>query len=231
MQKILMAGLLSALATGAAAESASLLVYQVWEQGTEPYVSRVIVTDDYLRLDEGADEGGYTLFDRRQEILYNVSPDDRSVLVMEHSVPVGEQNQGLILQEEVKVDAKAPTVAGQQPKNVRLMANGELCAELVVIEGVMQDAVDALSELKLALARIQAATLQAMPLDMRTPCDLAANVYAADRSLRFGLPLQERSEGRSQSLVDFRPDYEVDEGLLALPQDFDRRPMFVPGGI
>jgi len=225
MQKILMMALLSALAAGAAAESASLLVYRVWEQGTDPYVSRVIVTDDYLRLDEGADDGGYTLFDRQQEILYNVSPDDRSVLVME------QQGPGLILQEEVKVDTQAPTVAGQQPKNVRLLANGELCAELVVIEGVMQDAVDALSELKLALARIQAATLQAMPIDMRTPCDLAANVYAADRSLRFGLPLQERSEGRSQSLVDFRPDFEVDEGLLTLPQDFDRRPMFLPGGI
>ena len=34
-----------------------------------------------------------------------------------------------------------------------------------------------------------------MPLDMKTPCDLAGNVYAADRPLRFGLPLLERAAG------------------------------------
>ncbi len=231
MQKIVNVLVLWAVSLGACADPASLLVYRVWEQGSEPYVSRVIVTPDYVRLDEGADNGPYTLFDRRQEILYNVSNEDRSILVMDHSEPVPGDAAGLVLQEQVEVDEKAPLVAGQQPTHVRLLANGELCSELVVIEGVMQDAVDALADLKLALARIHAATLQTMPLDSRTPCDLAANVYAADRSLRFGLPLQERSEGRSQSLVDFSSAFEVDESLFVLPPDFDRRPMFAPAPI
>jgi hypothetical protein len=227
MQKILMALLVWVISTGALASPAALLVYQVWEQGAEPYVSRIMVTPDYVRLDEGDDAGGYTLFDRRQEILYNV--DDRSVLVMNPTAPVPEDNQALILQEQVKPDEQAPRVAGQQPQDVKLYANGELCSELVVVEGVMQEAVDGLAELKLVLARIQAATLDAMPLETRTPCDMAGNLYAPDRSLRFGLPLQERSEGRSQSLVDFIPDRELPDVLFTLPEQFCRRPMFAPG--
>ena len=119
-------------------------------------------------------------------------------------------------------------MAGVQPKQLRLFANGELCNEMVVIEGVMDDALEGLRELKVSLARIQAATLEATPLDMRTPCDLAANLYAPERVLDFGLPLQERSTGRSQSLVDFSAEHEADESLFRLPAGFSRRSMFAP---
>ena len=69
MQKIL-SGLAALLLVGAAsAQPASLLVYRVAEQGGEPYSSRIIVTPDFLRLDEGSDDASYTLFDRRQGSL------------------------------------------------------------------------------------------------------------------------------------------------------------------
>ena len=114
---------------------------------------------------------------------------------------------------------------------MRLLANGELCSELVVLDGVMPDAVEALSELRLVLARIQRQTLDAVPFGRRDACDLAANVYAADRSLRFGLPLQERSAGRSRSLVDFVADYEAPAALFTLPEAFARRAILGPEAI
>ncbi len=231
MQKILIAVALFAWSMSVAARPVSILVYQVWEKGIEPYISRVMVTPDYVRLDEGGSADGFTLFDRQQEILYTVSMEDRSVLVMNPTQSVPDGSSSLILQEEVKVDAEAPQVAGKQPKTVRLLANGETCSEMVVIEGVMDEAVEALGELKLTLARIQAATLDAVPLNMRTPCDLAANVYAADRSYRFGLPLSERSGGHSQSLIDFAPDHEAEGELFTLPEGFSRRAVFAPGAI
>ena len=231
MQKILISTVLLALSATAAATPAAMLVYQVWEVGADPYISRVMVTEDYVRLDEGSDAGGYTLFDRQQEILYNVHIGDRSVLVMNSDADLPEENPGLILQEEVKVDEAAPRVAGAQPTEVRLLANGELCSEMVVIQGVMEDALEGLRELKLSLARFQSSSPGATPLSMRTPCDLAANLYAADRPLNFGLPLQERSSGRSQSLVDFSPDYEADDALFQVPADFSRRSMWSPGAI
>lgn len=228
MQKILTLTALLMWSAGAAAVQTGLLVYQVWEEGIEPYVSRVMVTEDYVRLDEGSDVAGFTLFDRRQEILYNVQVEDRTILVMNAELPVDEDSPGLILSEEVETDETAPRVAGVQPKQVRLFANGELCNEMVVIEGVMDEALEGLRELKVSLARIQAATLEATPLDMRTPCDLAANLYAPERVLDFGLPLQERSTGRSQSLVDFSAGHEADESLFRLPAGFSRRSMFAP---
>ena len=231
MQKILTSMVLLALSAGTAAGQAGLLVYQVWEEGIEPYVSRVLVTEDHVRLDEGGDGGGYTLFDRQQEIIYNVQTEDRSILVLNAQGPATDGGDSLILNEEVKLDQAAPKVAGEQPKEVRLFANGELCSEMVVVEGVMEDALEGLRELKLSLARIQSATLESMPLSMRTPCDLAANLYAADRPLSFGLPLQERSTGRSQSLVDFAPDHPADDALFELPVDFSRRSMFAPNAI
>lgn len=231
MQKILIIAALCLVSAGVHARSASLLVYKVWEQGVEPYVSRILVTPDHLRLDEGGASGGYTLFDRQQEILYNVSPQDRSVLVMNPTGFAPDDNAGLILEQEVTEDEQAPTVAGQRPKHVRLLANGEVCTELVVIDGVMDDAVEGLSELKLVLARIQNSTLDAVPLDSRTPCQLANDLYAPDRSLQFGLPLQERSPGRSQSLVDFSDTFDADDALFEVPDAFDRRPMFAPGAI
>ena len=231
MQKILISMVLLAMSAGAASGPAAMLVYQVWEEGTEPYISRVLVTEDHVRLDEGGDGGGYTLFDRQQEILYNVQVEDRSILVISANEPLSDAGDSLILNEEVKVDEAAPKVAGAQPKEVRLFANGELCSEMVVVEGVMEDALDGLRDLKLSLARIQSATLKSMPLSMRTPCDLAANVYAADRPLNFGLPLQERSSGRSQSLVDFVSEYPADDAMFELPADFSRRSMFAPNAI
>ena len=231
MQKTLISLALWSMTLQVLAEPAALLVYQVWEQGSDPYVSRVIVSADHLRLDEGVDGDGYTLFDRRQEMLYNVSLSERSVRVMQPPFSVPEPSESLILQEEIEVDEQAPAVGGIQPKNVRLLANGELCSELVVLQGVMQEAVEALAEFKLALARIQAQALDATPLSGRSACDLAAHVYAADRALRFGLPMHERSAGRSQSLVDFDADFDADSALFSLPEGFERRSMSFPGAI
>ena len=229
MQKILITIFLAASSAAVVADPVSLLVYRVWEQGAEPYLSRVMVTPGHVRLDEGSDAAGYTLFDRNNERIYNVSVDDRSILVLDSAQPLPALPDTLVLQEQVEADTAAPLVAGQRPSHVRLLANGELCGELVTIEGVMEEAVRGLAELKRVLARVQAATLSSMPLDMKTPCDLAGNVYAADRPLRFGLPLLERATGRSQSLVDFSDSHDADAALFTLPEGFKHRPMFAPG--
>ncbi|MCB1774465.1 MAG: hypothetical protein KDI88_12675 [Gammaproteobacteria bacterium] len=215
-----------AAAANVVAEPVDLLVYKVWERGIDPYINRIMVTEDHIRLDEGDDAGAYTLYDRDQEIIYNVSHEDRSVLVINPTAFLPESADSLILGEQVQTDADAPTVAGQVPRRVRLLANGEVCSELVAVEGVMQEAVDALSELKLTLARAQVASLAVTPLELQTPCELASSVYAADRVYRFGLPLQERGAGRSQSLRDFVSGFEVADDLFRIPEDYSRQTMF-----
>lgn len=232
MRKLLSALLLCAISIGVSAQTASLLVYKVWEQGIDPYVSRILVTPEHIRLDEGTTSGSFTLFDRSQEIIYNVLAEDRSVLVLD-TIGVDDERpeSSLILEQEVIPDLGAPLIAGRQPKRIRLLANGEVCSELVVIEGVMEPALEALGEMKRALGRVQAAALDAIPLAMRTPCGLAANVYAADRSVSFGLPIRETSGDRRQLLLDFSADFGAEDSLFVIPDAYSRRPLFANDAI
>jgi len=225
MQKILSVIVISLLSGAVMAEQAALLVYKVWEQGTEPYFSRVLVTENFVRLDEGVEGEGFTLLDREKGIIYNISHEDHSILVMApESAPVGE-NEILLLSEKVEEDKQAPMIGGRTPKNVELLANTETCSQLVVVPGLMDVAVDGLRDFKKVLSRVQAATMLAQPSELQTPCDLAANVYAPTRAFDHGLPIQERGEGRSQSLVDFNAAYNVEATLFHLPKGYEQVPM------
>lgn len=225
MQKILIGALLALLSGGTLAQDSALLVYKVWEQGIDPYISRILVNDDFVRLDEGEDAGDFTLFDRSQEILYNVSHDNRSVLVINPQLVEVPDNPALILAERETVDEQAPQVAGIAPRNLELLANGEVCSRLVVVPGLMEEALEGLRDLKRVLARVQAATLVGRPEELQTPCDLATNVHAATRSLDHGLPINERSEGRAQMLLDFVEAQPADNSLFELPTEYDRASM------
>lgn len=212
-------------AAQAAQRDAALLVYRVWEPGLDPYISRVLVTPEFVRIDEGAGAVDYTLYDRQQEIIYNVSGEDRSALVMNPPVPDLKLPDSLKLTEQVSADPEAPQIAGHAPQNVTLMANGKVCRELVAVPGLMTAAMDGMRDFQTLLGRVQAATLYAIPADMQTDCELAENVYAPLRGLGHGLPIQERGAKRSRSLVDFAPVHGVDEALFGIPAGYEQVPM------
>lgn len=223
-----LAGCLGLVPTLLLAEPADRLVYQVWESGGVNYISRVLVTPDHVRLDEGGGVGSaYTLFDRHRGVLYNVLPGDHSVLVMDPRDAVPPMPADLRLETRVSTDLQAPAVAGRQPQNLELLANGDSCARVVAVPGMLPDAVVALRELRAVLARIQAATALRLPGGIGSPCEMAELVYAPDRDLAHGLPIQFRSDHRTQSLVDFTPGAEVQDGLFRIPADYQR--MDMPG--
>jgi hypothetical protein len=220
MQKILIV-LACLLASALAhAESASLLVYKVWEQGSDPYFARILVSDTHVRIDEGQEADDYTLFDRRAETIFNVSMEERSVLVMAPEMKTVPDNDTLILAEKKSAPEKAPMVAGKKPVSVELLANGESCGSVVVVAGLMEPALAGLRELKQVLARVHAQTQAAQPQELQTACDLAANIHAPTRTLDHGLPLEERSEGRTQLLMDFTENYEAPAGIFSIPEGF-----------
>ena len=225
MQKVLIALLALSASSSALAADAALLVYKVWEQGAEPYITRMLITDAHVRLDEGQDQADYTLFDRDAGIIYNVSFEDQSVLVIEPELEQLPAASGLIFSENDAEDAVAPLVGGVRPHNVELLANGESCSKLVTLPGLMEPALKGLREFKQVLARVQAAGLAARPEQLQTPCDLAMNVHAATRTVDFGLPIREQSEGRAQALLDYAAVHAVDDALFRVPEDFNRQVM------
>jgi hypothetical protein len=232
MQKVLKSLALAALAAaapmhGAAAadQQAALLVYRVWEEGQDPYISRVLITPRYVRMDEGEGGSQYTLYDREQAVIYNVDDEERSILVIDPPATQLPLPDTLKLEQQLSTDSDAPTVAGRQPQRVSLLANGVSCRELVAVPGLLPQAVAGLRDLQTTLGHVQAATLGVIPAEMQSPCDLAENVYAPLRGLDYGLPIQEMGAGRGRALVDFSADHKVSDGLFALPADYSRTSM------
>jgi hypothetical protein len=227
MQKILtaMALGLGLSASALAEQTTTLLVYKVWEQGVGNYTSRVLVTPQFVRLDEGEGTLDYTLFDREQDIIYNISSEDRTALVINPPAAELQPPRDLKLDHQITVDAGAPKISGQAPQNVTLLVDGEVCRQMVTVPGLLPEAMDGLRDLQRVLARVQAATLGAFPADMLSRCDLADDVHAALRPLEHGLPIQERTERRSRSLVDFNAAYVVEDAVLEIPSGYARVPM------
>lgn len=212
-----------------AQQQAALLAYQVHEEGVDPYFSRILVTPAYLRMDEGGEGDGFTLFDRKAGVIYNVSHEDQTILVIDNRNEIPERPADLQVSAKASPDTQAPAIAGRQPQDVRIYANGNLCVEVVAVPELMTPATDALREFRLLLARVQAATLPGMPAEAKKPCDMAQHVFDSGRIYDFGLPVQESRVGRSQSLVDFSPAVEVDDALFALPGKYQQIGM--PGAI
>ena len=68
--------------------------------------------------------------------------------------------------------------------------------------------------------------LSHVPADTHEVCDIARNVFAPDRHLRCGLPVQEWDQaGYRRALLDVDIDYPVDPGLFVLPEGSRRYSM------
>lgn len=209
------------LAAAAGSLTADRLVYRVEERGIEPYISRFLITADLLRLDEGADQGGYALFDRQAGVVYNVDMQEATVLIIqppEAALPTPPVALDLGVEELPAPDLSE--VEGVTPRHYRLQANGEVCVELTAVEGVMKSATAALAQFHGRLADQHALVMKAYPQESDDACDLAEFIYAPTRRFSHGLPLALTTAAKTEQLVDYDRDVIVDEGLFRVPDGF-----------
>jgi hypothetical protein len=227
MRKILMLAVTLSAVIPAMADTvaADLLVYRVSEVGTEPYFSRVLVTPRHVRMDEGSDDAGYTLFDRTERVFYNVDPADQTVLVIDPPLSRSQPPMPLELTEEPSPVVPPASLDGVALKGYHLLANGVLCSELQAAPGLLSAAVDALAEFYDRLSYQHAVAIPGMPADLLEACDLAQNVFAPRRSYGFGLPVTERSARVDRQLVDHGAAVPASDGLFEVPPDYRRVPM------
>ena len=203
---------------------AEFLLYQVQETGQEPYLSRILVTSDFLRMDQGEAAEGFILFDRRKKIIYSVDPAERSILVIESAtVKRSRPEQPKITTDQLDA-GDAPSVAGSQPQHWRMSVNGEGCQEAVVAPGLMPRSVAAQRDYRQLLAEQHMVTLAAIPADYRDACADAVQVFAPSALLSKGLLLRSWDiNGNKQTLLNFSPDRAVSPGQFSLPEDFRRQ--------
>jgi hypothetical protein len=220
-----MAGLLfgmSALSAARAAEiTATVAWFQEQEAGIEPYPVRYIVTPEFLRSDDGVDDGDFLLFDRRQRRIYTVVRGNRTALEIDAAGAPPQKPGSLQLTLSEGSDEKAPEIAGAPPLEIRLLAGDELCRTALVAPGFLEPVRAALQEFSLSLAVQQVRTLANTPAEFQTPCFLARYLYATDFHLARGMLLADWDEtGERRELTRYEADVPVDAALFVVPRDY-----------
>jgi len=191
------------------------LRYVDQDPGDSPYLTRILVTPDFMRMDGGEDGGDFVLLDRRQRQVINVMRDNKLAMVF---------TSGTL----------PPRPAGWKPRldsdraaagtlRYSLSVSKVVCSEGVVATKRAPDAARAMAELKAILAATQYRVWKDSPSDMQHDCDLANQVWESGATLKLGLPLEEREfTGRtrqleSESKLPLQPElFRVPEGVTTI---------------
>lgn len=189
MLRCLVLGLLGMGAAQAA--DMTVLHYVDQDPGADPYVTRILVTPDFMRMDGGEDNGDFALLDRRQHQLINVTRDNKLAMVFA---------SGTLPPRPASWKASLDTQQGARgTRRFSLKVNGVVCSEGVAAQGAAPDAARAMAELKAVLAATQYRVWKESPPDLQHDCDLANQVWESERTLKLGLPLEEREfSGRTR---------------------------------
>ncbi len=201
---------------------ATMLSFTEYEKDVEPYKTRLLVTDDFMRFDDGEGSRDFILFDRRKEVIYSVNSSDRTVMAVTRQNVKVKPPFKLNLEHKLLTDMQdAPTVAGRKPEHHQFLANGDICYDVITIPGMFPDVVEAMHVFTEILASDSAVTFNAIPADMHDACEMSMSTFAAGRHLQFGFPVQEWSKkGSGRSLIDFQENYQVMADLFVLPKDY-----------
>jgi len=178
------------------------------------YVTRYLVTDRYLRLDFGRDRDDYVLFDRKEKKAYNVSHEQREILVFEPGEIKVKPPQDWEIREDFYENR--PT-----QKRLDLLVNGKVCARLAASDKFLPEVAKALQEFHEVMAATHSGTYLTTPEDQRDDCDLARLILAPERWFKYGMPFDElRSNGFSRRLLHYKADVAVRPSALHLPEDY-----------
>lgn len=201
---------------------ATVVQLKVTEVNSQQYDSRLIVTPDFVRFDDGKDGNDFLLFDRKKKTIYNSSAQDQTVLVI--------RNQKIKL--PAKTDWKhavdtdneiLPSIGGKKVKHWVLLTNNVICYDLYAAKGLMPEVTTALAEYRKVLATQQAAIYVNSPQRKRGVCDLANNIYLPDRYLKHGFPIRYRDkDGRGEELIDYKQAVPVKDALFVIPENYSK---------
>ncbi len=198
-----------------------LIVYLENEDGVEPYKTRIIVTQKFIRFDEGDNSETFLIFDRANKIAHSVNHDMKSTMVVEGKD--AEVKAPIELNHTVKIidDIKdAPKIDGVTPIHRQHSTNDQVCFDVISADGLMPEAVAAMIEFHQVLATDSASTFNIMPADMHDPCAISMSTFVPTRHLQHGFPVQEWKPGYARSLVDYQSNYKADASLFVLPENY-----------
>ena len=227
---ILLSLTLSLTAALAVETDATLLLFEDQDSQDEPpYLSRMLLTNDYLRMDDGKDDGDFALYDRKTGTIYSISHEDQRTLVIPLQAVDSAPDKPLRHDFENLGSSDLPTIDGRKVSRYYLFTNGRRCMEVYAVPGLYEDAVKAMAGFAKTLAGQHAKTMRFIPDDVSNDCDLANNIFVPDRHLSKGFPVRQKDfTGRRRSLVSVKENVKVDSSMFELPMGYEK---FMPGAI
>jgi hypothetical protein len=201
-----------------AAHAADMIALRYVDQdpGDPPYLTRILVTPDFMRMDDGNDDGDFVLLDRRQQKVINVMHGNQLAMVFTPGTlppkPAGWKP---------RLDMQ-PAVRGI--RRFSLTVKGVVCSEGLAARRVAPDAARAMAELKAVLAATQYRVWKDSPSAIQHDCDLANQVWESGATLKLGLPLEEREfTGRTRQF-ESESKQPLQPGLFRVPAGMPQIP-------
>ena len=179
------------------------VIFAEMEPGIDPYKSRLLLNESFLRLDDGEDQGDFILFDRKSHEIHSFNHADRSHLVMKSLPPVK-----LEFTVDFKVEKKklldAPKVQGVVPQQHLYFADNQLCKTSFNAKGLLPELTQVLIDYEQAIVEQNKQTLSQIPASVRSSCYMANNYLHASYYLQDGFPLLVvDDQGRQKKLLSF----------------------------
>lgn len=219
---VMLMGLVALVSCSEPATPAAVLYFVEHDPGIEPYRTRMIITAGFLRMDGGADDPDFLLFDRADGTVYSVSGAGRQILAIPPR-PIDAKPPANLTHKVVHDGTAFPAVGAHQVSHYELLTNGKRCYDLYAAAELMPEAVAALRQYREVLAGQQAKTLPMTPPEMQSACDLANNVFLPARHLEHGFPVRlVDMTGKTIELVDYNTEFRATATMLRLPADYKR---------
>jgi len=202
----------------------NLLIMMESNEGTATFTTRIFVNEGYLHMSDNRSPADYMLFNRKEKTIYNVTSEDKTILVIRDK-PVNVDSPIELNYQEVSQPSSAiPKINGKQATHYQYSANGKHCYDAVVMpKDFMPDVLSAMREFREVLAGEHATTVDRTPKELLDACDLSVNIFHATQHMDHGLPIREWDRhGYQRFLKDYRENMEASEGTFDLPKDFER---------
>lgn len=223
---LIMMAVLSACAQKEHGDTLVLFVEQ--EDGVEPYQTRMIISKDFVRIDDGEGDKDFVLFDRKNKVVHSVSSSENTIMAVHEK----KLKQGQSFEPPFKLTHSAkempamkdvPAIEGVKAKHYQLITNDKVCYDVIAVKGLMPHVVKALTEFHKHMATDSYVTFNNLPADMHDACDMTATTFKPGRQFEFGFPIQEWGKRNySRSLIDYNVNYKVEPNLFTLPEGYKR---------
>ncbi len=205
----------------------TLLIFSEREAGSTPFTIRIFINSKYMHMSDSLSPADFVLFNRAERTIYNVTRDEKSILVIRDRPHNVKPPIEIKYEEESQPSSAIPKIDGRQATHYRFFANGKRCYDAVVLGGdFMPDVVSALREFRQVLANEHASTVNNMPREMMDACDMAVNVFYATKHMNHGLPIREwNTKGYQRFLKDYRENLAAPDSTFELPKDYEQYTM------